>query len=55
MLAESGVSLPHARVTVDDEIGRPYRFLRELNNLGEQYLLAVPSNLLIRNLEAAPP
>jgi SRSO17 transposase len=55
MLAESGGSLPHAWVTGDDEMGRPYRFRRDLNDLGEQYLLAVPSNTLIRDLEADPP
>ena len=55
MLAESGASLPHAWVTGDDEMGRPYSFRRDLNTLGEQYLLAVPSNLLIRDLEATPP
>jgi SRSO17 transposase len=55
MLAESGGSLPHAWVTGDDEMGRPYGFRRDLNDLGEQYLLAVPSNSLIRDLEADPP
>jgi SRSO17 transposase len=55
MLAESGGSLPHAWVTGDDEMGRPYAFRRDLNDLGEQYLLAVPSNTLIRDLEADPP
>ena len=55
MLAESGASLPHAWVTGDDEMGRPYGFRRDLNELGEQYLLAVPSNTLIRDLEAEPP
>ena len=55
MLAESGASLPHAWVTSNDEMGRPYSFRRDLNTLGEQYLLAVPSNLLIRDLEAEPP
>ena len=55
MLAESGASLPHAWITGDDEMGRPYGFRRDLNALGEQYMLAVPSNLLIRDLEADPP
>ncbi len=55
MLAESGASLPHAWVTGDDEIGRPYGFRRDLHALGEQYLLAVPSTTLIRDLEADPP
>jgi len=55
MLAESGGSLPHAWVTGDDEMGRPYCFRRDLNELGEQYLLAVPSDTLIRDLQADPP
>ena len=55
MLAESGPSLPHAWVTGDDEMGRPAWFRRELRDLGERYLLAVPSNTLIRDQEVAPP
>jgi SRSO17 transposase len=55
MLAESGASLPHAWVTGDDEMGRPYGFRRDLHALSEQYLLAVPSTTLIRDLEADPP
>lgn len=39
----------------DAEMGRPYRFRRDLNELGEQYLLAVPSNTSVRDLEAEPP
>jgi SRSO17 transposase len=55
MLAESGPDLPHAWVTGDDEMGRPAHFRRELADLGERYLLAVPSNTLIRDQEVAPP
>jgi SRSO17 transposase len=55
MLAESGRYLPHAWVTGDDEMGRPAHFRRELTALGERYLLAVPSNTLIRDQEVAPP
>ena len=55
MLAESGHLLPHAWVTGDDEMGKPYRFRRDLDDLGEQYLLAVPDNTSIRDLEAEPP
>src|SRR5437762_318183 len=36
-------------------MGRPYWFRRRLGGLGERYLLAVPSNTLIRDLETAPP
>ena len=36
-------------------MGRPYRFRRDLHDLDERYLLAVPSNTLIRDLEAPQP
>jgi len=55
MLEQHGDRLPHAWITGDDEMGRPYWFRRRLNRLGEQYLLAVPSNTQIRDLEVAPP
>jgi SRSO17 transposase len=55
MVAESGPSLPHAWVTGDDEMGRPAWFRRELRDRDERYLLAVPSNTLIRDQEVAPP
>jgi SRSO17 transposase len=47
MLAQHGETLPHAWITGDDEMGRPYWFRRSLNTLGEQYMLAVPSNMQI--------
>lgn len=55
MLDEQGGLLPHAWVTGDDEMGRTTHFRRDLNDRHEQYLLAVPSNTSIRDLEAAPP
>jgi SRSO17 transposase len=55
MLAESGPALPHAWVTGDDEMGRPAWFRQELRDRGERYLLAVPSNALIRDQEVSPP
>lgn len=55
MLEESGSSLPHRWVTGDDEMGRPYTFRRDLRTRNEQYLLAIPSNLLIRDLQEDPP
>lgn len=55
MLDEQGALLPHAWVTGDDEMGRPAEFRRHLRERGEQYLLAVPSTTLIRNLETEPP
>jgi len=55
MLDQHGANLPHRWITGDDEMGRPYWFRRELQQRGEQYLLAVPSNSLIRDLEVEPP
>ncbi len=55
MLEKDGASLPHGWIAGDDEMGRPYWFRRRLDRLGERYLLAVPGNTLMRDLEAAPP
>jgi SRSO17 transposase len=55
MLAEHGTSLPHAWIAGDDEMGRSSAFRRDLRALEERYLLAVPSNTLVRDLEAPPP
>jgi SRSO17 transposase len=55
MLAEHGEQLPHAWIAGDDEMGRPSWFRRRLDTLGEQYLLAVPSNTQVRDLEVNPP
>jgi SRSO17 transposase len=55
MLDESGPSLPHSWVAGDDEMGRPSSFRRELRGRGERYLLAVPSNTLVRDLDVPPP
>jgi SRSO17 transposase len=55
MLDEQGSVLPHGWVAGDDEMGRPAEFRRELRARGERYLLAVPSNTQIRDLEADPP
>lgn len=55
MLAEHGKALPHAWIAGDDEMGRSSAFRRDLRALGERYLLAVPSNTLVRDLEAEPP
>jgi len=55
MLAQHGEKLPHAWIAGDDEMGRPYWFRRRLNTIKEQYLLAVPSNTQIRDLEVDPP
>jgi SRSO17 transposase len=55
MLDEHGALLPHSWVAGDDEMGRPMSFRRNLSTRGERYLLAVPSNTLIRDIKAAPP
>jgi len=55
MLDESGDQLPHAWVAGDDEMGRPAKFREELRNRQQRYLLAVPSNTLIRDATATPP
>lgn len=55
MLEKHGDRLPHEWITGDDEMGRPYWFRRRLHTLHEQYLLAVPSNTLVRDLAAEPP
>jgi SRSO17 transposase len=55
MLEKNGASLPHRWLAGDDEMGRPYWFRRRLEALGEQYLLAVPSNTLMRDVEVEPP
>jgi SRSO17 transposase len=55
MLDEHGAALPHSWVTGDDEMGRPSDFRLRLRGRGERYLLAVPSNTRVRDIEAAPP
>ena len=55
MIHNHRAMLPHAWVTGDDEMGRNGRFRDELRTMKEQYLLAVPSNTLVRDLNAVPP
>jgi SRSO17 transposase len=55
MLDERGPVLPHAWVAGDDEMGRSSAFRQALRDRGERYLLAVPSNTLVRDLGATPP
>lgn len=55
MLAERGALLPHAWVAGDDEMGRPAWFREKLDEIGERYLLAVPSNTTIRDREIVLP
>lgn len=55
MLQECGGSLPHTWIAGDDEMGRPTSFRLELRARGERYLLAVPSNTVVRDIEAPLP
>src|SRR5262245_4436702 len=55
MLRVRGGALPHGWLAGDDEMGRPAWFRKRLATDGERYLLAVPSNTSIRDLEAEPP
>jgi SRSO17 transposase len=55
MLENNGRYLPHKWIAGDDEMGRSSCFRRDLRGLGEQYILAVPSNTSIRDLESKPP
>jgi SRSO17 transposase len=55
MLEHNGAALPHRWIAGDDEMGRPSWFRRRLEALGEQYVLAVPSNTSMRDMEVEPP
>jgi SRSO17 transposase len=51
----SGPVLPHAWVAGDDEMGRSSAFRQALRDRKETYLLAVPSDTLVRDLGVTPP
>lgn len=55
MLETHGASLPHAWITGDDEMGHVTWFREALRHRGERYLLAVPFNTTVRDLEAPRP
>lgn len=55
MLEQKGHVLPHAWIAGDDEMGRSTKFRRQLRGLQEHYLLAVPSNTNVRDLDAPRP
>jgi len=55
LLKKVGPRLPHSFVVGDEEFGRPTWFRKELSRLGKRYVLEVPSNTVIRDLEAIPP
>jgi SRSO17 transposase len=47
--------IPHGWTVGDDEFGRPTDFRRSLRRRGERYVLEVPSNTSIRDLQAPRP
>jgi SRSO17 transposase len=55
MLDERGSLLPHTWIAGDDELGRSSWFRKELRSRNEHYLLAVPSNTLVRDLTLPDP
>lgn len=55
MLQEQAALLPHGWIGGDDEMGKNAAFRRDLHERQEQYLLAVPGEMLMRNLEVEPP
>jgi SRSO17 transposase len=55
MLQARGPLLPHGWVAGDDEMGRSSRFRQDWRLLGERYLLAVPSNTSVRDLQGPLP
>jgi SRSO17 transposase len=55
MLDNAGSVLPHEWVAGDDEMGRSSGFRQDLRERSERYILAVPSNTLVRDLDATPP
>lgn len=55
MLDEQGHLLPHGWIAGDDEMGKVAWFRRDLQERNERYVLAVPSDTLIRDLEADAP
>ncbi len=50
-----GPYLPHAWVAGDDELGRVTEFRAQLRLRGEQYVLDVPSNTLVREIAGEGP
>jgi SRSO17 transposase len=55
MLDAWGEQVPHGWVSGDDELGRHTRFRHELRERGERYVLGVPCNTTMRDLEAPSP
>jgi SRSO17 transposase len=54
-LLQRSRDMPHAWVLGDDEFGRDSAFRARLRQSGERYLLDVPADTLVRDLEVPPP
>lgn len=54
MLEQRRQALPHRWVVADDEFGRGFVFRRELQRMGERYLLEIPCSRVVRNINAPP-
>jgi SRSO17 transposase len=55
LLDRSLPGLPHGWITGDDELGRPAAFRAELRRRRERYVLDVPCNTTVRDLERRRP
>ena len=55
LLDRSLPGLPHGWITGDDEFGRSAKFRDELRRRKERYVLDIPCNTLMRDLERRPP
>ncbi len=55
LIERSRPGLPHGWVVGDDEFGRPAHFRAWLRRHGERYVLDVPSDTVVRDLECRPP
>jgi SRSO17 transposase len=55
LIERSRPGLPHSWVAGDDEFGRPAHFRAWLRRHGERYVLDVPGDTVVRDLECGPP
>jgi len=55
MIKSHGGSIAHGWVVADDEFGRVNAFRRGLHDIGERYVVDVPSDTRVRDLLARPP
>jgi len=55
LLEQHGAQVPHAWVAGDDEFGRSAEFRARLRERREPYVLDVPRDTLVRDLERQPP